>query len=178
MNRVLIVGLFLLVFGIAVAEEKKPVRVEPGPGQESVWDYPSPPSVEETKKQVRVIYDSIVIAETERPVRGLQTGHPPVYYIPQEDIRMEYLVPVKKTSTCEFKGVASYFNVKGKTKENANAAWSYPDPTAGYEKIRNYIAFYPRFMDSCYVDGELVRPEPGEYFGGWVTNDIVGPFQP
>ena len=173
----LILVFLMMVFVInANAGENKPARIEPGPGQESVWDYPRPPKVEETKKQIRVVYDSVVIAETNRAIRVLQTGQAPVYYIPQEDIRMEYMMPVQKTSTCEFKGVASYYNVKGKTKENANAAWTYRDPTEGYEKIRNYIAFYPRAMDSCFVDGELVRPEPGEYLGGWITNDIVGPF--
>lgn len=144
---------------------------------ESVWDYPRPPKVEETAKNVKVVFNAVVIAETTHAKRVLQTGHPPVYYIPQEDIHMEYLKPTSKTSTCEFKGKAFYYDIKVGSKSISSVGWAYPDPTKGYEGIKNYIAFYPRFMDACYVDGELVTPEPGEYFGGWVTKDIVGPFE-
>jgi uncharacterized protein (DUF427 family) len=158
------------------AEEGKVQRIMPGPGQESVWDYPRPPKVDRTSKKVQVIYDGILIAETIHAIRVLETSHPPVYYIPRQDVRMEYLNSTPKTSTCEWKGMAVYYDVKGKNKENKNAAWSYPKPSAGYEAIRDYIAFYPKFMDACYVNGELVRPEPGEYYGGWVTHEIVGPF--
>ena len=169
---------FILIITIvcAAAEDVKPQRIPPGPGQESVWDYPKPPKVEKTSKQIQVIYDGMVIAETNRAVRVLETGHPPVYYIPREDVRMEYLHPANQSSTCEFKGTAFYYNMKAKTKANEKAAWSYPKPTSGYELIRDHIAFYPKLMDSCFVDGERVVPEPARYYGGWITSDIVGPF--
>ena len=168
--------LFAVVF-VVFAGDLKSQKVEPKPGQESVWDYPRPPKAEQTQKQIRVVYDGIVIAQTNRAIRVLQTGHPPVYYIPREDIQMKYLIPVDKTSTCEFKGTASYYDIKGATKKDHNVAWSYLNPTPGYEMIRDYIAFYPKLMDGCYVDNERVQPEADEYFGGWVTHDIVGPFE-
>ncbi|MCI0413432.1 DUF427 domain-containing protein [bacterium] len=167
--------LFITIFSFA-AEDVKPQRIKPGPGQESVWDYPRPPRVEKTSKKIRVLYDGVVIAETDRAVRVLETGHAPVYYIPREDIHMEHMTPSTKSSKCEWKGTAVYFNIKGRTKENQNAAWSYPEPTRGYEMIRNHLAFYPKLMDACFVNGERVVPQPGEYYGGWITNEIVGPF--
>ncbi len=168
--------IFLIITFSVIADEVKPKRIEPGPGQESVWDYPRPPKVEKTSKQVRVLYDGVVIAETKRAIRVLETGHPPVYYIPREDIQMEYLTVSKRTSTCEFKGTAFYYNMKGKTKTHDSAAWSYPKPTSGYEMIRDHIAFYPKLMDACFVNGERVIPEPAQYYGGWITREIVGPF--
>ncbi|MCI0442124.1 DUF427 domain-containing protein [bacterium] len=145
--------------------------------QESVWDYPRPPKVETTTKKVQVVFNDTVIAETTHAVRVLQTGHPPVYYIPREDVQMKYLNATSKNSTCEFKGTSYYYDVKVGSKSVTAAVWSYPEPTKGYEAIKDYLAFYPRMMDACYVDGERVTPEPGEYFGGWVTSDIVGPFE-
>jgi len=144
---------------------------------ESVWDYPKPPKVEDTAKSVKIVFNEVVIAETTHAKRVLQTGHPPVYYIPRQDIHMEYLTSTTKTSTCEFKGKAFYYDLKVGTKSVSNVGWSYPEPTKGYESIKDYVAFYPKPMDACYVDGERVTPEPGEYFGGWVTKDIVGPFE-
>jgi uncharacterized protein (DUF427 family) len=140
---------------------------------ESVWDYPRPPKVEATSKQVKVVFNDVTIAETTHAIRVLQNGQAPVYYIPQEDVDMQYLTATSKTSTCEFKGKASYYDIKVGSKSVSNAAWSYPEPTKGYESIKDYLAFYPRFMDACYVDGERVTPEPGEYLGGWVTSDII-----
>ena len=145
--------------------------------QESVSDYPLPPSVEKTTKKVQVIFQEVTIAETVRAKRVLQKGHPPVYYIPQEDVQMKYLIPTSKNSTCEYKGKAVYYDLRVGEKTVTAAGWSYPEPTKGYEDIKDYIAFYPRLMDACYVDGEKVTPEPGEYFGGWVTSDILGPFE-
>ena len=175
-RKILPLILFAIVCSTTVANEGSKQRVVPGHGQESVWDYPKPPKVEKTSKKVHVIYDGITIAETARAIRILETGHPPVYYIPREDIRMEFLVATSQSSTCEFKGTATYYNLKGKKKENDSAAWSYLNPSKGYEAIRDYIAFYPKFMDACFVNEERVRQEPGEYYGGWVTSEIVGPF--
>jgi uncharacterized protein (DUF427 family) len=140
---------------------------------ERVCDYPQSPKVEETSKNVKVVFNDAVIAETTHAIRVLQKDHPPVYYIPQQDIQMKYLTATSKTSTCEFKGKAFYYDINVGSKAVAGVGWTYPEPTKGYEAIKNYIAFYPGKMDACYVDGERVTPEPGDYFGGWVTKDIV-----
>ena len=145
--------------------------------KQSVWYYPLTPKVEATTKKVQVVFNETVIAETTQAVRVLQTGHPPVYYIPRADVQMKYLTATSKNSTCEFKGTSYYYDVKVGSKSVAAAGWSYPEPTKGYEVIKDYLAFYPRMMDACYVDGERVTPEPGQYFGGWVTSDIIGPFE-
>jgi uncharacterized protein (DUF427 family) len=163
---------FMFAFAINVfAADQKATK------EESVWDYPRPPKVEASTKKVQVVFNEVVIAETTHAVRVLQNGHPPVYYIPREDVHMEYLTATSKNSTCEFKGTSYYYDVKVGSKSVAAAGWSYPEPTKGYETIKDYLAFYPRMMDACYVDGERVTPEPGQYFGGWVTSDIVGPFE-
>jgi uncharacterized protein (DUF427 family) len=107
----------------------------------------------------------------------LETSHPPVYYIPPADIKMEYLRPTGRQSWCEWKGRAGYYTVDVAGKQADNAAWTYPDPTAGFEAIKNYVAFYPGKMDACYVDGEQVQAQAGDFYGGWITNDIVGPFK-
>ena len=168
----------MLTFGVfSFADDLKSERIKPGPGQESVWDYPRPPKVEQTSKQIRVVYDGLPVAVTNRAIRVLQTGHPPVYYIPPEDVRMEFLIRTVKTSTCEFKGTAVYYDLKTKTKDTRNAAWSYPNPTSGYELIRDHIAFYPKLVDACFINGERVMSEPSGYFGGWITHEIVGPFE-
>jgi uncharacterized protein (DUF427 family) len=155
----------------------KPKRIDPGTRQESVWDYPRPPRVEDSKRHVKVIYNNTVIAETKEAKRVLETSSPPVYYIPPKDIRMEYLVKTARRTLCEWKGVANYYTVVVGDKRAENAAWFYPEPTTGYEPIKDYVAFYPQKMDACYLDGELVKPQAGSFYGGWITKDIVGPFK-
>ncbi|MGQ9888916.1 MAG: DUF427 domain-containing protein [Aggregatilineales bacterium] len=152
-------------------------RQTPGPGQESVWDYPRPPRVEPTSKLIRVVFNSVVIAETRRALRVLETSHPPVYYLPPADIRMEYLTPTGRSTYCEFKGAARYWTLRVGDRAAENVAWSYPDPAPGFEAIRDYLAFYAAPMDACTVDGERVTPQPGGFYGGWITSDIVGPFK-
>ncbi len=152
-------------------------RVVPGPGQESVWDYPRPPRVEDSAQHVQVVFNGVVIADTRLARRVLETSHPPVYYIPPEDVRMEYLTTTPRTTFCEFKGAASYYSVSVGDKTAANAAWSYPRPRAGYTSIAGYVAFYPGRMDACIVDGELVQAQRGDFYGGWITSNIVGPFK-
>lgn len=152
-------------------------RIEAGSGQESVWDYPRPPRVEETGRHVRAIFDGEVIADTRRAKRVLETSHPPVYYIPPEDVRTEYLVTTGRRTWCEWKGQACYYSLDTGRRQVENAAWFYPNPTPGYEAIRGYVAFYPGKIDACYVDGEQVQPQPGDFYGGWITGDIVGPFK-
>jgi uncharacterized protein (DUF427 family) len=149
----------------------------PGPGQESVWDYPRPPRVEETPRHIRIVFNGVVIADTRRAWRVLETSHPPVFYIPPADIRMQHLQPTSRSSACEWKGQASYFTVTVAGKTAANAAWTYHRPTPAFAAIKDYIAFYPQPMDSCTVDGEQVTPQPGEFYGGWITADVVGPFK-
>lgn len=152
-------------------------RVEPEPGQESVWDYPRPPRVERTGKRIQVVFNGVLLADSRRAWRVLETSHPPVYYIPPEDIRMGCLRPAAGRSFCEWKGQAGYYDVLVGDKRAANAAWCYPKPTPAFAGIKDHIAFYPRPMDACHVDGELVQPQPGEFYGGWITSDIVGPFK-
>jgi uncharacterized protein (DUF427 family) len=152
-------------------------HIEPGPGQESVWDYPRPPRVEETSRHIRVVFNGNVIAETRCAKRVLETSHPPVYYIPPEDVKMEYLRRASRTSYCEWKGRAVYYTVSVGDKQAENAAWYYPDPAPGFEAIKEHLAFYPQLMDACYVDGERVKAQAGGFYGGWITSDIVGPFK-
>lgn len=152
-------------------------RIEPGPGQESVWDYPRPPAVERSSQHIRVIFNGEVIADTHCAVRVLETSHPPVYYIPPADIKMDYLSLTTQHSVCEFKGQASYYNIRAGDKAAAYVAWYYPRPQPGYEVITNYVAFYPSKVDACYVDDEQAQPQEGDFYGGWITNAIVGPFK-
>lgn len=152
-------------------------RIEPGPGQESVWDYPRPPRVEHTPRHIQVVFNGQVIADSRRAVRVLETSHPPVYYIPAEDVRQEYLVETSRRSWCEWKGQARYYGLRVGDKQVAEAAWFYPDPTPGIEAIGDHVAFYPSKMDACYVDGERVQAQPGDFYGGWITSYVVGPFK-
>jgi len=155
----------------------KRARVEPGPGQESVWDYPRPPRVEDSSKHVQVVFNGVTIADTYAAKRVLETSHPPVYYIPPQDIKIDYLEEAQGSSLCEWKGRAGYYTVVVGEKRAERAAWYYPDPRPGYESIRDHVAFYPGLMDVCYVDGERVEPQPGGFYGGWITKDVVGPFK-
>lgn len=152
-------------------------REEPKEGQESVWDYPRPPRVEPVSKRVRVVFNGEIIADTTRAYRVLETSHPPVYYIPQADIQMERLSPTLNRSFCEFKGQASYWTLTVGENAVENVAWSYAHPSPGFEPIRDHLAFYASRVDACYVDDEQVTPQPGGFYGGWITSDIVGPFK-
>ena len=152
-------------------------RIQPELGQESVWDYPRPPRLEDSSKQIQIVFNGTVIAETNRAKRVLETSHPPTYYIPPQDIKQEYLVPTAQSSFCEWKGGAKYYGVAVGDKQATNAAWFYPNPTPAFASMQDYVAFYAHLMDACYVDGERVQPQPGNFYGGWITSDIVGPFK-
>ena len=152
-------------------------RVEPGPGQESVWDYPRPPRLEPAQKHIQVYFNGQLIAETRRAWRVLETSHPPVYYIPPEDIHTDYLVRSQSSSWCEWKGQAAYYDVVAGNEKARNAAWAYPEPSAPFAAIKEYVAFYAGKMDRCLVDGEEVTAQPGGFYGGWITSDVVGPFK-
>lgn len=152
-------------------------KIQPGPGQESVWDYPRPPRVEDSVKHIQIICNGVIIADTSRAKRVLETSHPPVYYIPPEDVQMQYFRPTSRTTFCEFKGAASYYTITVGDKTIANGAWYYAYPTPPYETLQGYIALYPGNMDSCSVDGEQVQAQEGDFYGGWITKDIIGPFK-
>ncbi|MEC4894296.1 MAG: DUF427 domain-containing protein [Oscillatoria sp. PMC 1051.18] len=155
----------------------KPQRIEPKPGQESVWDYPRPPLLEPSPKRIRVVFNDVTIADSQNAQRVLETSHPPVYYIPPEDIKMEYLQRTGRQSFCEWKGNAGYYTIVVNDKQAENAAWFYPNPTSRFAPIKDYVAFYPSRMDACYVDEEQVQAQAGDFYGGWITSDIVGPFK-
>jgi uncharacterized protein (DUF427 family) len=155
----------------------RPTRIQPGPGQESVWDYPRPPRIENVTKRIEIIFNGITIAVTDNALRVLETSHPPVYYIPSLDIQMDYLTTAEGSSFCEWKGQARYYTVQAGHKRAEKAAWSYPDPTSDFIAIKDHFAFYAGKMDACYVGGERVTPQPGGFYGGWITKDIVGPFK-
>lgn len=144
---------------------------------ESVWDYPRPPLVEPTDLHLLIYFDGIKLAETRQAFRVLETSHPPVYYFPPEDVLMECLIPSTRRSFCEWKGQAAYYSIKTPGKIASNAAWYYPNPTPPYSSIARHIAFYPQWMDQCFVEGELVKPQPGNFYGGWITSNLIGPFK-
>jgi len=152
-------------------------RIEPGPGQESVWDYPRPPRLENSNRRIQVVFGGVTLADTRRASRVLETSHPPVYYIPPEDVLTECLTRAPGESYCEWKGLASYYTIAIGDKRAENAAWFYPDPTPAFAALKNYVAFYPGRMDACFVDAERVLSQPGEFYGGWITSEIVGPFK-
>lgn len=152
-------------------------REEPAPGQESVWDYPRPPKIAHTDKQIRVVLNGETIADTRNAKRVLETSHPPVYYIPPEDIRMEYLHREPGSSYCEWKGQAHYYRVAVGEQSRSKAAWSYSSPNSRFKSIKDHVAFYPHKMDACYVEQERVRPQEGSFYGGWITDNIAGPFK-
>ena len=152
-------------------------RINPEPGQESVWDYPRPPRIEPTSKRVRVVFNDAVIADSTLSLRVLETSHPPVYYIPREDVVMDYLRPSERVSACEWKGVAHYFTIRVGDREALDSAWCYRNPEPRFRAIKDHIAFYPSKMDACFVEDEIVKAQPGDFYGGWITKQIVGPFK-
>ena len=152
---------------------KQPLR------QESVWDYPRPPRLEPTTRHLRVVHAGGVLAQTCRGLRILETSHPPVYYFPPSDVTMHRLraSPGRKT-VCEFKGVATYWDlILESGAEIRSVAWSYARPSSPYIALKDHLAFYPGMVDECWVDEERVVPQPGDFYGGWITSDIKGPFK-
>jgi uncharacterized protein (DUF427 family) len=153
-------------------------RIEPAGGQESVWDYPRPPRMETSPKRVVITFGGETIADSIRAVKVMETASPPTYYVPRDDVRMDALRPSDgRTTFCEWKGQATYFDLTAGGRESARAAWTYEDPREAFAPIAGYVAFYPARVDEALLDGERVRPQPGEFYGGWVTDEIVGPFK-
>ncbi len=144
---------------------------------ESVWDYPRPPRLEPLRRRARVYYSGRKIADSIRAMRVLETSHPPTIYIPQADIDMTCLLRVPHRSFCEFKGEARYWDIAVDGDVVDAAAWSYPKPTTDYEALTDHIAFYPGRVEACFLDDEQVAAQAGDFYGGWITNDITGPFK-
>lgn len=157
---------------------KKPSRIiTPGPGQESVWDYPRPPAVRPDDRLVEVFFAGENIARSKKTIRTLETSHPPTFYIPPGDVRVELLERSQRTSVCEFKGEAVYYHLRVGDRLSEDAAWFYQRPLRGYESLAGFFAFYAGRVDKCLVGGRLVKPQPGGFYGGWITPDVVGPFK-
>lgn len=154
-----------------------PRREDPGPGRESVWDYPRPPRLEPVAERLQVFFAGAVIADTCAGWRVLETSHPPVYYIPPADVRQDLLVPAPGRSWCEFKGTARYWSIETGGRRSDAAAWSYPDPTPAFRPIAGFLAFYASRVDECHVGAERVQPQEGDFYGGWITSRIAGPFK-
>lgn len=152
-------------------------KIEPKAGQESVWNYPRPPRLEATDAHIVIIFNDEIIADSFRSKRILETSHPPVYYIPPEDVKTKYLKKAPGLSLCEWKGRAAYYTLKVGNKTAEKVAWYYADPFPAYADIRDHIAFYASPMDKCLVNDEVVQPQPGDFYGGWITKNIVGPFK-
>jgi uncharacterized protein (DUF427 family) len=142
-----------------------------------VWEYPRPPQVVADDRHVRVIFGGVVIADTRRAHRVLETTHPPTWYLPAEDVRFDHLLEIPRRSNCEWKGLATYFDVRAGGKVAPGAAWSYRTLPGPYASLAHAVAFYPAMMDECTVDGERVRPQPGGLYGGWITGELIGPFK-
>jgi uncharacterized protein (DUF427 family) len=166
------------VAGRAVAADSRPIeRAVAGPGQESVWDYPRPPRVEAVPERLRVVVDGEVLADTTHGYRVLETAGAPVYYFPPGDVRVDRLAPSERRTVCEWKGAAVYRDFVTTTRRIDNVAWAYSDPNPGYQAIRDHLAFYAGRVDEAWVGEELATPQPGGFYGGWVTSRIVGPIK-
>ena len=161
----------------------RPRPEKPGPGQESVWDYPRPPALDESSESVEVELGGVVVARTTRSWRVLETSHPPTYYLPREAFVDGALRPTEGSSACEWKGRAVYFDLVGGPGPDGRpvvaerAAWTYPTPTPAFAALADAVAVTPLGVDACRVDGELVTAQEGGFYGGWITSRVVGPFK-
>jgi uncharacterized protein (DUF427 family) len=156
----------------------RPDPVDPEPGQESVWDYPRPPRLEPVDRRLRVVYGGEIIADTTDGWRVLETSHPPNYYFPPEDVHFDLMRRLDDRRTlCEWKGRAHYYDIAVDGAVSQQAAWGYDAPTDAFGELAGAVAFYAGRVDEAYVGDELVTPQPGGFYGGWVTSDVVGPFK-
>ena len=152
-------------------------RVIPKSGQESVWDYPRPPKLERFNGHIRIVFNEKVILDTKSAFRILETSHPPTYYLPIDHFQPGVLQGTSGISFCEFKGSARYYHIVLQEKTARKAAWQYPNAGGGYESIKDHVAVYAHLMDACYVNDEVVQAQEGDFYGGWITSNIVGPFK-
>ena len=148
------------------------------PGQESVWSYPRPPILQPAGHRLRIVHRGIVVADTADGFRVLETSHPPTYYFPLADVAQALLLPsAHSASWCEWKGAARYWDVAVGPDLFEAVAWSYPAPSGEFASLRDHLAFYATPFDECTVGGETARPQPGGFYGGWVTSREAGPFK-
>jgi uncharacterized protein (DUF427 family) len=154
-----------------------PEPIAPGPGQESVWDYPRPPRIERSDEHVVLRLAGEIIAESRASLRVLETSHPPVYYLPRDAFLEGVLAPAAGSSYCEFKGIASYLDLVAGDRWIERGAWFYADPVRAFDVLRDHVAVYPAGLDTATVDGEVVRAQEGGFYGGWITSRVVGPFK-
>ena len=157
------------------AKYQRPPSAEiPGPGQESVWDYPRPPAIRRDDRRIEVRDGDNVVASSPRSYKVMETASPPTFYLPRDAVNFDLLVPLHQTTYCEWKGTATYWGLKRNPAEPV--AWCYERPRARFDSITGHIAFYPGQVD-CYVGSELARTQAGRFYGGWITSDVVGPFK-
>ena len=156
-------------------KERPPFAEEPGPGQESVWDYPRPPALVHSGSLVEVGNKEHPLASTKLALRIIETASPPTYYLPPDSVDREQLVQAQGSSFCEWKGEATYWALINDANREP-IGWSYEWPSEPFAAIKGYLSFYPGRVP-CYVDGERVQPQPGSFYGGWVTSRIAGPFK-
>ena len=156
---------------------RPPFAITPAAGQRSVWDFPRPPAIESVPERVVVELGGVVVADTTRAVRVLETASPPTYYLPMVDVKPGVLVPCEGESFCEWKGRARYFTVSTPRRQAARAAWGYPDPDRAFAALAGCVAFYAGRMDVCRVGAAIVVPQPGAFYGGWITPEFTGPFK-
>lgn len=142
-----------------------------------MWDYPRPPRVEPSRQHIVLRFNDTVVLDTRNSVRVLETSHPPTYYLPREDFVAGVLQPAQGYSVCEYKGLAGYLSIVVGARRAEAVAWYYPNPQPGFEELAGRVAVYPGRLDECTVDGEVVRAQPGGFYGGWITDGIVGPFK-
>lgn len=162
---------------VTAGTQPPPRRIAPRAGQESVWDYPRPPRVERVPERLLVVVDGATLADTTRGLRVLETAGAPVYYVPAEDVVMDRLIASHHSSFCEWKGNASYLTYDDGSRRIDNIGWRYEDPNPGYESITGHIAFYAGRVDEAWVGEERATAQPGNFYGGWVTSRVVGPFK-
>ena len=150
--------------------------IEPAQGQESVWDYPRPPICVQDSREVIVRCGDVVVAKSTQTIRVLETASPPTFYLPPADVNLETLKKTPGSSFCEWKGAATYWSLDLGDTKIKDVGWSYESPSQRFVSIQSYLSFYPAKLD-CTVDGDLVRPQPGGFYGGWVTAEIIGPYK-
>jgi len=144
---------------------------------ERVADYPRPPRLEPSQRRIRIRLGGDTVAETRAAWRVLETFHPPVWYLPPDAFAPHVLRPAPGQSFCEWKGLARYWTLAAGGVVAEAAGWSYPSPTPSFAPIRDHVAVYAGRMEACLVDDEQVTPQPGGFYGGWITQDLIGPFK-
>ncbi|MEO0570157.1 MAG: DUF427 domain-containing protein [Bacteroidota bacterium] len=158
-----------------IGQQRPDFAIVPKKGQVSVWDFPRPPALVAEKRELKVLSNGQTLALSQNALAVQETASPPTYYVPLEDVNRDLLVPLEgKTSLCEWKGSSSYWALK--EQPNKAVAWSYADPFSPFEALTQYFAFYPQYLE-CFLAGERVIPQPGGFYAGWITGELVGPFK-